>query len=103
MNRVKRYLFVSACAGWYYSGTCDKTNVKKYMFNKGRNLSQRFKKYPIFDNVIEPIIVRQSTIIFCAGNAFLKGLISDNNNTTELEISVEYYKKEIESDLKEIE
>lgn len=87
---------------WYYLGTHDRELVKANMFNRGFNLSQRFKKYPFWDHAVEPLIVKQSSILFAAGNSFIKGMISDNDNSNELKDSLAIYKQEIEKELKEL-
>lgn len=102
--RVKQIAFyVGLPLMWYYTGTFERDNVKKYMFNKGLSLSQKFKKYPQWDNYVEPIIINQCSILFTGGNAFIKGLISDNDNIDDINQDLESYKKSIESDLNDLE
>lgn len=102
--RVKQIAFyIGLPIVWYYAGTFERDNVKRYMFNKGFDLSQKFKKYPQWDNYVEPVIINQFSIIFTGGNAFIKGLISDNDNIEEISQDLESYKKSIEHDLDDLE
>ena len=101
-NFAKYGSYIAGPTLWYYVGTYDKEIVKRNMFNRGFNLSQKFKQYPIWDNFIEPAVVRRSSIVFAAGNSFIKGMISDNQNTEEINKSIAVYKAEIEEELKDI-
>lgn len=87
---------------WFYAGTFDRKYVKSYMFNKGLALSQSFKKYPQWDDYVEPIIINQFSILFTGGNAFIKGLISDNENSAEITKDLKLYKTSIEDDLNDL-
>lgn len=99
---IKYGSYAIAPIAWYYLGRHDRETVKRQMFNRGLNLSQRFKKYPAWDNYAEPLIINQASIIFTAGNSFIKGMISDNENSKEIIESIDIYKKDIEQDLKEL-
>jgi len=101
MNVVKRAILGSAVVGWIMIGRVDNSSsVKKYAFIKGYNLSQKFKKYGLWDSCLEPLIVKQSCIIFMFGNSFIKGMISDNDEN-QRNLIMEKYKKIIEEELKE--
>lgn len=99
---LRMFVYTSIPTMWYYSGTLNHENIKPYMFNKGFVFSQKFKKYPVWDNFCEPFIIRQSTVIFAGGNAFIKGMISDNENTEVINKNLELYKKDIESELSDL-
>lgn len=87
---------------WYYVGTHDREYVKKTMYYKGLKLSQRFKKYKQWDGIIEPFIVKQASIIFIGGNAFIKGMTSDNENKEEINKSIDFYKENIKKELDDL-
>jgi len=82
-------------------GTYDHNYVKHTMFNHGLALSQKFKQYPAWDNYVEPLIVRQSAILFTAGNSFIKGMISDNKNKDDINTSLADYTSHIKQELEE--
>jgi hypothetical protein len=82
---------------WYYIGTRDKKLLKTTMYNKGYNLSQKFKLWPAWDIYAEPLIINQFSILFTAGNAFIKGLISDNEN--DIKSDIDKYVTEVKSEL----
>ena len=65
---------------WYYLGTINKDGVKTASFNCGLKLSQKYKKYPAWDDYVEPMLIRQFAIIIYAGHAFIEGMISDNED-----------------------
>jgi len=97
----KRFLFATTFVGWMVMGRVENNkSMKRYAFNKGYNFSQKFKKYWVWDACVEPVIVRQSYIVFTFGNAFIKGMISDNEEGQKKEI-MERYKEKIEEELKE--
>lgn len=64
--------------GWGCLNMLNKDKVKLIAYNKGRNLSQRFKNYKSWDTIMEPLIIRQFSFLFGVSNSFIKGLISDN-------------------------
>ena len=70
------------------------------MYNKGLTLSQKFKKYYYWDAYVEPFAIRQFAILFTAGNAFIKGMIADNEDKTKVALDMEQFKKDIEEELK---
>ena len=101
--RIFKYTAIALMPiSWYYIGTHEKEYVKKTMFNKGLALSQKFKKYPQWDNYVEPAIVKQASILFAGGNAFIKGMASDNEDKSKINKSIEMYKKDIETELNDI-
>jgi hypothetical protein len=94
-----RFAYLICGAGmWYYVGTRDKKQLKIIMYNKGYNLSQKFKPYPAWDLYVEPLIINQFSVVFTAGNSFIKGLISDNDN--EIKPNINRYVDEVKSELK---
>jgi len=94
--------YVIAPMAWYYVGTHDKEIVKRNMFNRGLNLSQKFKRYPIWDIIIEPLVVRRASIVFIAGNSFIKGMVSDNDNKEEINKSIAVYTEDIKEELQDL-
>lgn len=104
MNINRRFLkaspYVALCLGWNYIDNFDTDAYKKKAFNKGLELSQKFKKYPSWDKYAEPLIVRQFGFIFSIGNSFIKGLISDNKEGSEaIEETIKDIKDELDVDL----
>lgn len=90
---------------WYALGLINKNKLRKIMFNIGEFISGRLKTFPNWDKYMEPILIRQITLLFIASYSLLQGMISDNSADdkniamTEL-ISL---KNEIMPDLLEIE
>lgn len=84
---------------WYYIGTFDRDNIRKSMYCKGFNLSQKFKRYPVWDRYAEPIIVKQFSILFTGGNAFIKGMLSDNLNKQSVDKTLKQFNDEIQKEL----
>ncbi len=91
--------FVATPFIWYYIGTRDRDTIRRNMYNHGLNVSQKFKKYPVWDNCVEPFIIRQCLILFTAGNSFIKGMISDNKNKFIVDREFDNLKKEIVKEL----
>ena len=54
--------------------------AKRFAFRKGYRLSQHFQKYPGWNSVVEPLLIRQFAIIFGVSNSFIQGMLSDNEN-----------------------
>ena len=98
--RILRWLIFGF--SWGVLNAFDKNKVKKIAYNKGYNLSQRFKKYKTWDNIVEPIIIKQFAFLFGVSNAFIKGLISDNKPDKNLEKSLENFQESVDKDLSEI-
>ena len=73
----------------------DKEKLKQTAYAKGFNLSQKFKNYRGWDEVVEPIIIRQLATLFGISNSFIKGLVSDNKPNKELDKSL----KELEQSI----
>ena len=88
-----RYAIYNVPFMWYYLGTCDKNDVRNISFSCGLYLSQKYKKYPMWDNVIEPAVIRQFAVLDCASHSFIKGMISDNEKNEKLELALEELKK----------
>lgn len=80
---------------WYKVGTYDRTYIRNKMYNKGYNLSQNFKDYPCWDNYMEPLLIKQFSILFTGGNSFIKGMLSDNEDKSK----VSKILKELETDV----
>ena len=102
MNRrlLKAAPYVALALGWNYLDNFDTDKTKKIAFNKGLELSQKFKKYDAWDKYAEPLIVRQFAFLFGVGNSFIKGLISDNVKSNEnIDETLIEMKKEIDDDL----
>jgi len=87
---------------WYYIGAHEKKDINKYMFTSGYNLSQKFKRYSVWDNYVEPFLIKQFAILFSGGNSFIKGMISDNENNKDITNSVQQLKNDIIGDLDEL-
>lgn len=98
---LKRYrcLFVSMPFVWYYLGTLDKKNVRTISFSGGLVLSQKYKKYPAWDNYVEPLLIRQFSILDCAAHSFIKGMISDNDDKRDVNLAFDELKADIKKDL----
>ena len=83
MNKSKLILLLISWGYINNTDNMDKEIVKQIVFTKGYEISQRFKNYPAWDNIIEPFIIKQCSFIFSVGNSFIDGMISDNDNETE--------------------
>lgn len=81
---------------WYQLGLYNVDKVKDKSFAKGLRLSERFKKYPAWDKIVEPFIIRQSTVIFIAGHSFIEGLTSDNPPSQHIEKELQKMDTEID-------
>ena len=104
MNRniTKAFKYLSILSipyGWYKLSQMKKSYVKKKMYIKGYNLSQRFKMYSFWDKYLEPFLIRQSAILFIACHSFLEGMTSDNENKDDVKESFEQFKKDVEDEL----
>jgi len=72
----------------------DREKWKEKAFSKGYNLSQNFKNYQSWDDIVEPFLIRQFAFFFGVCNSFIKGLVSDNkNNNLDEEIREEICSK----------
>lgn len=85
--RVLRWIIFGI--SWGVLNIFDKERVKKIAYSKGYNLSQRFKRYKGWDEIMEPIIIRQFAFLFGVSNSFIKGLVSDNKPDKNIENSLE--------------
>ena len=70
---------------WMKLKNYERNQVKEYMYHTGQHISAKCKPYWIWDNVVEPCMVNQFSVIFAAGHGLVKGLISDNQDQEELE------------------
>ena len=87
---------------WYYVGTYDRNYIRGKMYDKGYNLSQSFKQYPIWDNYAEPIILKQFSILFTGGNAFIKGMLSDNDDKANVDKILKEFESSVSKELETI-
>lgn len=76
------YKYAVHAVTWYMIGQIDKKYVGQYCYDKGLFLSQKFKKIPMWDRMMEPFIINQFGVIFIAGHSFIKGMVSDNVDDT---------------------
>lgn len=74
---------------WNLLYVLDKEKLEASAFNKGVSISQKFKKYPAWDAIAEPLIMKQFSTFFTVGNSFISGLISDNSNKDQLQKDLE--------------
>ena len=65
---------------WKTVDSLDKDTVKKIAFQKGFEISQKYKDYEVWENGIEPFLISQLHFITTVSNSFIKGLLSDNKN-----------------------
>ena len=72
--------------------------AKKIAFSKGCQVSKKFQKYPGWNGIVEPFLIRQFAILFGVSNAFLQGMLSDNLN---VEKDKEILKQSLEQQLKD--
>ena len=92
------YVFIPY--GWYKLSKYDKDTVRNFSYNKGLVTSQKFKRYSIWDNYIEPLIIKQFSIIFIGGHSFIEGLASDNLNKNKINKYLDELNDDIETELK---
>jgi hypothetical protein len=85
---------------WYKLSTCEQPKVRKYMFRRGYNTSQQLKKYSVWDDCIEPLIIRQFGIIFTGGHAFIYGMTLDNDDQDGIHKDLNYLKDDIEREIR---
>lgn len=71
---------ISMAYFWYKLYKCDKKYVGDLMYDKGRTLSSTMKFVPMWDNLVEPFIIREFGVLFYAGDSFIKGLVADNDD-----------------------
>jgi len=86
---------------WYNIGLTDRDTIKKDFYQKGYQTSQLFKNVPVWDKYAEPFFGKQLSILFSSGNAFMRGMMSDNDDKTQVNATLNQMKKEIEKDLGE--
>ena len=98
---IKFVPYAGLFLGWNYIDHLDKNEIKKKAFNKGYDLSQKFKQYRAWDIYMEPFIINQFSFLFGVSNSFIKGLISDNKPDKYLDETLEEMKKEVVDDMSE--
>lgn len=78
---LRRSMFVFSALTYGYASlySHDSSDMRKIMHEKGRSISQKYKKYVVWDNLVEPFIIRQFGVVFGIGHSFIKGMISDNS------------------------
>lgn len=97
-KHIKYFLYSVMPFIWYNIGTHDKKYTRIVMYNKGLALSQKFKRYPVWDAYVEIFAIRQFTILFTAGNAFIKGMVADNDD--KINVELDKFNNDIEEELK---
>lgn len=101
MSRYKNYLnylpYVVGGVCWYQSGKMDKKFVKEYTYDKGAKLSNKFKNYVVWDDYVEPLIIKQFGILFIGGHSFIKGMVADIEN----KIIIDNIMDELEQEIKD--
>lgn len=90
---IKYSSFIYVPFSFYKLKNMEKNYVETKMFQKGFNVSQKFKNYQVWDNFFEPIIIRQASILFVGIHSFLEGLTSDNNNKDAINNSFKEFNK----------
>lgn len=95
------FYFMIPCT-WYHIGTYEKNVIRESMYGRGYNLSQKFKKYTFWDNYVEPFMIRQFSILFTGGNAFIKGMLSDNVNKKIVSDTIKEFKDDVKKELDEL-
>ena len=84
---------------WHGIGRPDKEDVRDNFYNKGYRLSQNFKDYPTWDRYAEPFLVSQFTNIFTAGNSFIEGMVSDNEDQKSIQSELDKMRNDIKDEL----
>ena len=84
---------------WHALSQCNKTQVRQYCYNKGLQLSQKFKLFRGWDYYIEPLIINQCAVIFVAGNAFIEGLVSDNEDKSQTNQQLDDFHQTIQEEI----
>ena len=101
-RRVVRTLvpFGLLCTSWYHLYRFDDEKYKLQAYNKGRDLTMKYGHYSGWNSVLEPFIIRQFGLLFGIGNAFLRGLVSDNGDDAATAEAITALEASVESDLK---
>lgn len=103
MSRYKQYYsyipYVIGGVLWWKSGNIDKKVVKSYSYNKGTILSQKFKNYTIWDEYVEPLIIKQFGVLFISGHSFIKGMVADNDNKNVINNIMNELEQEIKEEI----
>jgi hypothetical protein len=101
------YCFVGAVA-WKYIDSLESDATKKIAYDKGREFSQSMKSKSAvlklgWDDYVEPLIVKQFAVVFGVTNAFILGMLSDNENIpASIDEDLERLKVDIDKDASEI-
>jgi hypothetical protein len=64
--------------GWYSLHHFDAVKYQQIAYDKGRSLTLKYHNYPGWEQIVEPMIIRQINLLFSVGNSFVQGLKSDN-------------------------
>jgi len=101
---LKKPLFYAKVIGvpilWYNIGLYNRDDIRKNFYDKGLRTSQMFKPIPMWDNYAEPFVIKQFSILFTAGNSFIDGMVSDNENKDYIKKKVDEMKHSIDDDIK---
>lgn len=78
------YCFAGAIV-WKYIDSLESDATKKIAYEKGRDFSQSMKTKSTvlkvtWDDYFEPLIVKQFAVVFGVTNAFILGMLSDNDH-----------------------
>ena len=82
-------------ASWYQLGQQELKMIKTSAFDGGVKFSQNFRSWPVWDSIVEPILVKQFTILFGAGHSFILGMASDNEDQTAIQSQIRQMDQEI--------
>jgi len=99
LKLFKYATYLSLPLVWYKLATMEKEFVRRYMYTKGRQLSEKFKLFPSWDKYAEPFLIRQFSIIFTGGHAFIEGMVEDNDDQDKVEEDLNELKNDIENEL----
>lgn len=101
---IKKMLYFGGIIGvpfaWYNLSLCKRKDIRKLFYNKGANVSTKFKHYPMWDQYVEPFFIQQFSIIFTATHAFIEGMVSDNEDQYSVNIDLDNMHKDIEMEIK---
>ena len=96
---LKKLLVYSTVLGTGYSiyklNQNDKEYIRRVSFNKGRNVSQKFKEYQAWHQYIEPLVISKFSTFFTATHCFIEGLVSDNKHMDEIKKDLQVMHKDI--------
>lgn len=86
---------------WLRLKSYERNSVKESMYRTGQYISAKCKPYWVWDNVVEPCMVHQFSVIFAGGHGLIKGLISDNSDQSDLEEELNIEMQEIVNEAQE--